>query len=169
MNEWTQNALRSMMALMEELLGLYGEIGAGLALQQEALAVGDMDALDERTKHVDRLNALLRGVERKRKVLSEGLALRLSRPESELSVGALLELVPLHQKSRLRAIAKGLKQELRHVTASRELMGNLLERQTGFTRRRLDHLQVLRQRGHTYGANAQVNKDTQSKLIDRTV
>jgi hypothetical protein len=168
-NEWMENALRSMLALMEELLGLYGELGAGLELQQEALFSGDLETLDHRTQTVERLNALLRGADKRRQRLLHSLALHLDCPEETLTIGYLLSLSAPRDSSRLKSIASSLTQELRRVTASRQLVEGLLGRQTGFTKRRIAHLRALSSKRGTYGPNARMNKEAGSKLINRTV
>ncbi len=158
-----------MIVLMEEMLGLYAEVGVRLEQQQAALSRGDLKEVDTQSDGIDCLNRLLAGVEKKRLRLSQGLAQRLGRSESELSVSALVKLLPLNQQGRLRHIATSLKQELRRVTASRQLLESLLGHHSRFTNRRLGHLQVLGQRRNTYGADAKAKQDSHSKLLDRTV
>jgi hypothetical protein len=155
---------------LDEELELYVELEEELRQQLEALQSGQPARVAERAEAVERCHHLLRGQERRRRLLLEALEREFPSQPPPLTLRRVAERCPPALSARLHLLGRRLRARLKSVHDLRGLTGRVVERERGFNRRRLEWLlDTLRQTG-TYGPDARPRPDgNSSRLIDRRI
>lgn len=155
---------------LDEELELYAELEEELRLQLEALQSGQPEQVQCRAEAVERCHHLLRGQERRRRLLLDALAREFPALPPPLTLRHVAERCPPALSARLHLLGRRLRTRLRRVHDLRSLTGGLVERERAFNRRRLEWLlDAVRQPG-TYGPDARPRAEGQpSRLIDRRI
>ncbi|MDP2360909.1 MAG: flagellar export chaperone FlgN [bacterium] len=152
---------------LDEELGLYHELEEELSGQLEALQSGEAERVQARAEAIERCHHLLRGQERRRRLLLEALAREFPAPPP-LTLRLVAERCPPALSTRLHVLGRRLRTRLHRVHELRGLTGRLVERGRRFNRRRLEWLLGSLQPGSTYGPDARPREGgAGSRLIDR--
>lgn len=154
---------------LDEELSLYDELEGELSAQLEALQTGHPELVEERAAAVERCHHLLKGQERRRRLLLEALASEL--PESHMpTLREVADLCPPALAGRLHLLGRRLRQRLHRVHELRGLTGRVVEKSRRFNRRRLEWLLEALRPAVTYGPDARPRDGSgESRLVDRRV
>jgi len=153
-------------ARLDEELVLYAELEEELLGQLGALQAGRPDQVQERAAAIERCHHLLRGQERRRRLLLEALAREC--PATPLTLRRVAERCPPALSGRLHHLGRNLRARLRRVHELRDLTGRLVEKGRRFNRRRLEWLLDMTRPAATYGPDARPRDGGQpARLLDR--
>lgn len=152
---------------LDEELALYDELEEVLAAQLEALQSGQPDQVQERAAAVERCHHLLKGQERRRRLLLEAMARELP-PGHMPTLREVAERCPPALAGRLHQLGRRLRQRLSRVHELRGLTSRVLEKSRRFNRRRLELLLEALHPSDTYGPDARRREGgAGSRIIDR--
>lgn len=152
---------------LDEELALYDELEEMLAGQLEALQEGQPEMVQERAAAVERCHHLLKGQERRRRVLLEAMARELA-PGHMPTLREVADLCPPALAGRLHLLGRRLRQRLHRVHELRGLTGRVVEKSRRFNRRRLELLLEALRPSDTYGPDARRREaGSGSRIIDR--
>jgi len=152
---------------LDEELALYEELEQGLAAQLEALQTGKPELVEERAAAVERCHHLLKGQERRRRLLLDAMAREM--PDAHTpTLREVAEHCPPALAGRLHLLGRRLRQRLHRVHELRGLTGRMVEKSRRFNRRRLEWLLEALRPTATYGPDARSREGSPgSRLIDR--
>lgn len=157
-------------ARLDEELGLYGELEDELNQQLEALQSGLPERVLQLSESLERCHHLLRGQERRRRLLLEALQREFPIERNPLTLRQVAECCPPALSNRLHLLGRRLRTRLRRVHELKSLTGKLVDKERRFNRRRLEWLLDSTREPGTYGPDARPRSDGQpSRLIDRRV
>ncbi|MFA7330762.1 MAG: flagellar export chaperone FlgN [Candidatus Delongbacteria bacterium] len=157
-------------ARLDEELGLYHELEQELNQQLEALQSGQPERVLELSESVERCHHLLRGQERRRRLLLEALQREFPSARAPLTLRQVAECCPPALSSRLHLLGRRLRTHLHRVHELKSLTGRVVEKERRFNRRRLEWLLDATRESATYGPDARPRTDgAASRLIDRRV
>lgn len=152
---------------LEEELRLYGELEEVLRRQIQALSKGAAEELGAATLEVETCNDLLLGAERRRRLLMSAIASELGQEDESLSLRRVAEAVPSDLGRILQRVGMKLRLRLREVVRLRTQSSSLLEKESRFSRTRLDWLvNQMRQDGYSADGKRQ-GRVARRHMIDR--
>jgi hypothetical protein len=155
---------------LDEELVLYAELEEELGLQLEAIQSGRPEQVQDRAEAVERCHHLLRGQERRRRLLLEALEREFPAVPPPLTLRRVAERCPPALSARLHLLGRRLRARLHRVHELRGLTGRLVERERRFNRRRLEWLLEASRESGLYGPDARPRTEGQpSRLIDRRI
>lgn len=157
-------------ARLDEELGLYHELEEELNRQLEALQSGQPEQVLQVSESVERCHHLLRGQERRRRLLLEALQGEFPADRPPLTLRRVAECCPPALSSRLHLLGRRLRSRLRRVHELKSMTSLLVEKERRFNRRRLEWLLDATREASTYGPDARPRTEgSASRLIDRRV
>ena len=156
-------------ARLDEELGLYRELEEELERQLSVFQAGRAEDWAVSAESVERCQHLLRGQERRRRLLLEALQREFPGERAPLTLRRVAEHCPPALSSRLHLLGRRLRAGLHRVQHLRDLTGRLVDKERHFNRRRLEWLLSAVQEPGTYGADARPRPDGAARLIDRRV
>jgi len=156
-------------ARLDEELGLYLELEEELERQLTVFQSGRPEELPAAAESVERCQHLLRGQERRRRLLLEALQRVFPGERAPLTLRRVAEHCPPALSTRLHLLGRRLRARLHRVQHLRDLTGRLVDKERRFNHRRLEWLLSAVQEPGTYGPDARPRADGASRLIDRRV
>ncbi len=148
---------------------LFKQLHEQLEGQRDAIRKVDIPALEARTLRIEELNALIQQQDELRRNSLAQLEELMGHEAGTLTLREVAVLQEPALRQRLQHSGEALRLHLHRVANLRPQVQLMIERSLAFSRRSMDWLRRLHQRGGTYGPDARLHQpSTGSVAIDRT-